>query len=571
MFTPAPPLSSFFILHSTLNVSLAPSPIEGSKSNSKRVEHLFHSPSLPSLPSMKDSDCRYCFNRPDDLYSSGCSRTYVQCANGMAFNQLCQEGLVFIQSSGCVTMHVPYAPSPSSSSPPLYRDEPSGVIIDFSTLSNDRYTSGCTHTFVQFANGAAAPLECPAGLVFDKRVDQCVWPESSSSMDSSSLSTASLLIRPSDVPSTVYDVKEEKDEMVTDAPLPEVSKDGSVCTGTGRRAMGKCSSGFVLEERWLEGDRLVNLYSMRRLDFVCTIWMDEPTVADTVTSQQDISSPEYNRLPLSLSTNSKLPSRPVPEWIPGPNWPTQYQNGYQLVPTYPTSGYQSAPQSSQYQNGYGMESVPLYSSFDDSPLSSQSHSSPLCDIVSFRRVSACSPSFDSFSSTARQWIRRIPGKSHRFDSTFLHKKGYRFTDFDAVRKEIKDETDRRTGQNKRISPHPINVRVFSPHVVNLTLIDLSGLTKVPVGDQPIDVEHHIKEMITTYISRETCLILAVTPANSDLATSDSLKLAKEVDPQGLRTIRVLTKLDLMDQGTDAREILENRLFTLRRGYVGVVN
>ncbi|PIC20687.1 hypothetical protein B9Z55_025797 [Caenorhabditis nigoni] len=69
----------------------------------------------------------------------------------------------------------------------------------------------------------------------------------------------------------------------------------------------------------------------------------------------------------------------------------------------------------------------------------------------------------------------------------------------------------------------------------------------------------------------SCLILAVTPANSDLATSDALKLAKEVDPQGLRTIGVLTKLDLMDEGTDAREILENKLFTLRRGYVGVVN
>ncbi|KAF8381302.1 dyn-1 [Pristionchus pacificus] len=154
---------------------------------------------------------------------------------------------------------------------------------------------------------------------------------------------------------------------------------------------------------------------------------------------------------------------------------------------------------------------------------------------------------------------------------FLHKKGYRFTDFDAVRKEIEDETDRVTGQNKGISPHPINLRVFSPHVLNLTLIDLPGLTKVPVGDQPIDIEHQIKEMIMTYISRETCLILAVTPANSDLATSDALKLAKEVDPQGLRTIGVLTKLDLMDEGTDAREILENRLFTLRRGYVGVVN
>ena len=102
-------------------------------------------------------------------------------------------------------------------------------------------------------------------------------------------------------------------------------------------------------------------------------------------------------------------------------------------------------------------------------------------------------------------------------------------------------------------------------VLNLTLIDLPGLTKVPVGDQPPDIENQIRDMILTFISRETCLILAVTPANVDLATSDALKLAREVDPQGLRTIGVLTKLDLMDEGTDAREILENRAFPLRRG------
>ncbi|KAH7728285.1 dynamin 3 [Aphelenchoides avenae] len=154
---------------------------------------------------------------------------------------------------------------------------------------------------------------------------------------------------------------------------------------------------------------------------------------------------------------------------------------------------------------------------------------------------------------------------------FLHKKGHKFVDFDAVRKEIEDETDRITGANKGISPVPINLRVFSPHVLNLTLIDLPGMTKVPVGDQPPDIEHQIRDMILTYISRETCLILAVTPANSDLATSDALKLARETDPQGLRTIGVLTKLDLMDEGTDARDILENRVFPLRRGYVGVIN
>uniref|UniRef100_A0AC34RFI0 Dynamin GTPase n=1 Tax=Panagrolaimus sp. JU765 TaxID=591449 RepID=A0AC34RFI0_9BILA len=154
---------------------------------------------------------------------------------------------------------------------------------------------------------------------------------------------------------------------------------------------------------------------------------------------------------------------------------------------------------------------------------------------------------------------------------FLHKRGHKFTDFDQVRREIEEETDRVTGSNKGISDLPINLRVFSPHVLNLTLIDLPGLTKVPVGDQPPDIEHQIREMILRYINRESCLILAVTPANSDLATSDALKLAREVDPQGLRTIGVLTKLDLMDEGTDARDILENRLFPLRRGYVGVVN
>ncbi|XP_030052892.1 dynamin-2 isoform X4 [Microcaecilia unicolor] len=154
---------------------------------------------------------------------------------------------------------------------------------------------------------------------------------------------------------------------------------------------------------------------------------------------------------------------------------------------------------------------------------------------------------------------------------FLHCKSKKFTDFDEVRHEIEAETDRVTGTNKGISPVPINLRVYSPHVLNLTLIDLPGITKVPVGDQPQDIEYQIKDMILQFITRESCLILAVTPANMDLANSDALKLAKEVDPQGLRTIGVVTKLDLMDEGTDARDILENKLLPLRRGYIGVVN
>ncbi|XP_039517432.1 dynamin-1a isoform X3 [Pimephales promelas] len=154
---------------------------------------------------------------------------------------------------------------------------------------------------------------------------------------------------------------------------------------------------------------------------------------------------------------------------------------------------------------------------------------------------------------------------------FLHCKGKKFTDFDEVRQEIEAETDRVTGQNKGISPVPINLRVYSPNVLNLTLVDLPGMTKVPVGDQPADIEHQIRDMLMQFVTKDNCLLLAVSPANSDLANSDALKIAKEVDPQGQRTIGVITKLDLMDEGTDARDILENKLLPLRRGYIGVVN
>ena len=69
-------------------------------------------------------------------------------------------------------------------------------------------------------------------------------------------------------------------------------------------------------------------------------------------------------------------------------------------------------------------------------------------------------------------------------------------------------------------------------VLNITLIDLPGLTKIPVGDQPADISVQIEDMIRSYIERETCLILAVTPANTDLATSDALQLARRLDPEG---------------------------------------
>ncbi|XP_030912923.1 dynamin-1-like protein [Geospiza fortis] len=97
------------------------------------------------------------------------------------------------------------------------------------------------------------------------------------------------------------------------------------------------------------------------------------------------------------------------------------------------------------------------------------------------------------------------------------------------------------------------------------------MTKVPVGDQPKDIELQIRELILQFISNPNSIILAVTAANTDMATSEALKIAREVDPDGRRTLAVITKLDLMDAGTDAMDVLMGRVIPVKLGIIGVVN
>ncbi|XP_060800838.1 dynamin-1-like protein isoform X6 [Amyelois transitella] len=154
---------------------------------------------------------------------------------------------------------------------------------------------------------------------------------------------------------------------------------------------------------------------------------------------------------------------------------------------------------------------------------------------------------------------------------FLHTKDRIYKDFDEIRQEIERETDRMAGSNKGICPEPISLKIFSTTVVNLTLVDLPGITKVPIGDQPEDIENQIRNLIIKYISNPNSIILAVTAANTDMATSEAIKMAKEVDPDGRRTLAVVTKLDLMDAGTDAIDILCGRVIPVKLGIIGVVN
>ncbi|XP_027774612.1 dynamin-related protein 3B-like isoform X4 [Solanum pennellii] len=154
---------------------------------------------------------------------------------------------------------------------------------------------------------------------------------------------------------------------------------------------------------------------------------------------------------------------------------------------------------------------------------------------------------------------------------FGHLPEKRFYDFSAIRREILAETEKEVGVNRGVSDKQIRLKICSPNVLNITLVDLPGITKVPVGDQPSDIEARIRDMIMSYIKQETSIILAVSPANADLANSDALQMAKQVDPTGTRTIGVITKLDIMDKGTNARSFLLGKVIPLRLGYIGVVN
>lgn len=77
-------------------------------------------------------------------------------------------------------------------------------------------------------------------------------------------------------------------------------------------------------------------------------------------------------------------------------------------------------------------------------------------------------------------------------------------------------------------------------------------------------------MVMSY-SANPCIILAVSPANSDLANSDALQIVRITDVDGSPTIGVITKLDIMEKGTDACNLLLGNVIPLRLGYIGVFN
>lgn len=110
---------------------------------------------------------------------------------------------------------------------------------------------------------------------------------------------------------------------------------------------------------------------------------------------------------------------------------------------------------------------------------------------------------------------------------FEHKPGMKFREFSAIKTEIVTETDREVDK-KNISNNPIFLRIYSPYVPSLTMVDLPGITKVAIEGQPADIEKQIKNMVLQFITNPNSIIVAVSSATEDISNSEALKIARYV-------------------------------------------
>lgn len=143
----------------------------------------------------------------------------------------------------------------------------------------------------------------------------------------------------------------------------------------------------------------------------------------------------------------------------------------------------------------------------------------------------------------------------------------KISDFSQIQKTLTD-LNLAVPATDAVSNDPIDLRIYSPRVPDLTLIDLPGYIQISSLDQPEQLKDKIAALCDRYI-REPNIILAVCAADVDLANSPALRASRRVDPLGLRTIGVLTKMDLVEPEAGAAILRGNR-YPLHLGYVGVV-
>ena len=134
---------------------------------------------------------------------------------------------------------------------------------------------------------------------------------------------------------------------------------------------------------------------------------------------------------------------------------------------------------------------------------------------------------------------------------------------------INAATDAIAGTNKGVSEEPISLHIRKLNAPDLTMIDLPGITRVPVHGQPENIYDQIASMIQHYITPKESIILNVLSATVDFPTCESVRMSQQADREGQRTLAVVTKVDKAPEGL--HEKVTTDAVSIGLGYVCVRN
>nr|XP_043630273.1 dynamin-related protein 4C-like [Erigeron canadensis] len=151
----------------------------------------------------------------------------------------------------------------------------------------------------------------------------------------------------------------------------------------------------------------------------------------------------------------------------------------------------------------------------------------------------------------------------------FQKKSVKIMEESKICEAIDEATVEIAGNSKGISNVPLTLVVKKNGVPDLTMIDLPGITRVPVHDQPENIYEQISDIIMEHIKPEESIILNVLSATVDFPTCESIRMSRRVDITGQRTLAVVTKSDRSPDGL-LEKVTTNEV-NIGLGYVCVRN
>ncbi|AAB71953.1 similar to 'Mx' GTP-binding proteins [Arabidopsis thaliana] len=143
------------------------------------------------------------------------------------------------------------------------------------------------------------------------------------------------------------------------------------------------------------------------------------------------------------------------------------------------------------------------------------------------------------------------------------------TDEEHIAQTICAATDVIAGSGKGVSDTPLTLHVKKAGVPDITMVDLPGITRVPVNGQPENIYEQISRMVMKYIEPQESIILNVLSATVDFTTCESIRMSKQVDKTGERTLAVVTKADMAPEGLLQKVTADD--VSIGLGYVCVRN